>query len=112
MSTVTESHNVDAQHGASASHDEHAPKPNSYYIKIAIFLAVLTAIETATYWVDFGPFFLPVLLSLMVIKFFTVVLLFMHLKDDAKVFGLLFYSGLALAVFVYLGALLTFRFFG
>ena len=47
----------------------------------------------------------------MTIKFVTVVSLFMHLKFDNKLFSWLFYSGLLLAVFVYLAALMTFRFF-
>ena len=51
------------------------------------------------------------LLILMAIKFVTVVSLFMHLRFDNKIFSWLFYSGLFLAVFVYVVALLTFRFF-
>ncbi len=35
----------------------------------------------------------------------------MHLKFDNKIFSCLFYSGLILAIVVYLVALLTFRFF-
>ena len=75
-------------------------------------LAGLTALETSTYWVDFGPLFMPALLIMMTIKFFMVVLLFMHLKFDNRLFGVLFYAGLFLAVFVYIAALATFRFFG
>ena len=89
----------------------HGPHPDSYYIKIAVILAVFTAIETSTYWIDFGPFFLPVLIILMVIKFVVVVSFFMHLKFDNKLFSYLFYAGLLLAVFVYVGALATFRLF-
>jgi cytochrome c oxidase subunit 4 len=47
----------------------------------------------------------------MVIKFTTVVSLFMHLRFDNKIFSWLFYTGLFLAIFVYTAALLTFRFF-
>ena len=39
----------------------------------------------------------------MAVKFFTVVLFFMHIKFDNKIFGRLFYIGLGLAVFVYIG---------
>jgi cytochrome c oxidase subunit 4 len=35
----------------------------------------------------------------------------MHLKFDNKIFSYLFYSGLILAVSVYIVALMTFRFF-
>jgi cytochrome c oxidase subunit 4 len=93
-----------------AVHAEH--KPTSYYVMVALILAGLTALETSTYWIDFGPLFLPALLTMMVIKFFMVVLLFMHLKFDNKLFSVLFYAGLFLAVFVYLVALATFQFFG
>jgi cytochrome c oxidase subunit IV len=86
-------------------------KPTSYYVTVALILAAITAVETATYWIDFGPLFLPVLLSLMTVKFFMVVMLFMHLKFDNKVFWYLFLTGLGLAVMVYVGALLTLEFF-
>jgi cytochrome c oxidase subunit IV len=90
---------------------QHAHKPTSYYVTVALILAGLTALETSTYWVDFGPLFMPALLIMMTIKFFMVVLLFMHLKFDNRLFGLLFYAGLALALGVYIVALLTFEFF-
>ena len=48
---------------------------------------------------------------MMAVKFFTVVLYFMHLKYDNVLFKRLFYSGLFLALFVYIVALLTFHFF-
>ena len=41
----------------------------------------------------------------MAIKFLTVVSFFMHLKFDNKMFSCLFYSGLFLAVCVYVAAL-------
>ena len=93
-----------------AVHAEH--KSTSYYVKVALILAFLTALETSTYWIDFGPLFMPALLIMMTIKFFMVVLLFMHLKFDNKLFSVMFYAGLFLAVFVYIAALATFRFFG
>ena len=63
-------------------------------------------------YIDVGPLFLPALLILMAVKFFTVVSYFMHLKFDNKLFSLLFYTGLVLAVVVYCAALATFHFFG
>lgn len=100
---------VDAGHDAHGEHAEH--KPDSYYIKVALILAVLTALETSTYWVDFGPFFMPALMIMMALKFFMVVSLFMHLKFDNKLFSYLFYSGLVLAIGVYVAFLATFHFF-
>ena len=58
-----------------------------------------------------GNAFLPLLLILMAIKFVLVVLFFMHLKFDAKIFGRLFWAGFFLAVTVYIAALATFKFF-
>lgn len=112
MSTTTE-HDTSAtgDHAHDAAEHEHDHKPNSYYVKIALILAVITALETSTYWIDFGPFFLPSLLIMMALKFVMVVSYFMHLKWDSKIFSWLFYSGLFLAVGVYVAFLATFRFF-
>ena len=66
------------------------------YVQLAIALAIVTAIEVAlSYMVDdLGAFFLPLLLMLMVVKFFAVVMYFMHLKFDNRLFSMLFYIGL------------------
>lgn len=101
MSTATETHEETHEHGMS----------DSGYIKIALILAAITALEVSTYYVDFGPLFLPSLLIMMVVKFFMVVSYFMHLKFDNKIFSLMFYIGLGLAMFVYFAALATFKFF-
>ena len=107
MSTATEH----ATHADHAEHGESHGASDKQYIVIAIILAVLTAIEVSTYYVDFGPLFMPTLLILMVVKFVIVVSYFMHLKFDNKLFSWLFYSGLFLAIAVYVGALATFKFF-
>ena len=99
MSTETQSQ--DHEHGMS----------DAGYIKIALILAAITALEVSTYYVDFGPLFMPSLMIMMVVKFVMVVSYFMHLKFDSKIFSLLFYTGLGLALFVYIVALATFKFF-
>ncbi|MFZ9427506.1 MAG: cytochrome C oxidase subunit IV family protein [Ilumatobacteraceae bacterium] len=109
MSTATE-HNTDADHG-SAHSEEHHGASDKQYIVIALILAALTAIEVSTYYVDFGPLFMPTLFILMIVKFIVVVSYFMHLKFDNKLFSYLFYTGLILALAVYVGALSTFKFF-
>lgn len=81
------------------------------YIAIAAILAAITGAEVLASYLDLGPVFIPLLLFMMAVKFLTVVLYFMHLKFDNKIFKRLFYTGLILAMFVYVGALLTFRFF-
>ncbi len=100
------------EHDEHIGHEEHgAHKPNSFYIKVAVALAIVTAVEVGLYYLDLGKLFMPTLLILMVVKFVTVVSLFMHLRFDHKMFSWLFYSGLFLALFVYLAALTTFQFF-
>lgn len=105
MSTVTE--HIEP----TEAHDEHQGLSDRQYVYVALILAALTATEVSTYFVDFGPLFMPVLLVLMVVKFVTVVSYFMHLKFDNKLFSYLFYSGLILAISVYIGFLATFKFF-
>jgi len=83
------------------------------FVYLALGLAVITAIEVLlSYMVDdLGALFLPLLLGLMLVKFFSVVSYFMHLKFDNRLFSLMFYLGLGLAVTVYMIALFTFKFF-
>jgi len=83
------------------------------FVYLALGLAMITAIEVLlSYMVDdLGALFLPLLLTLMLIKFFSVVSYFMHLKFDNRLFSLMFYMGLGLAVTVYMIALFTFKFF-
>ena len=101
MSAATEQHTESHDHGMT----------DAGYIKIALMLAAITALEVSTYYIDFGPLFLPSLLIMMVVKFVMVVSYFMHLKFDNKIFSFLFYVGLALALFCYIVALATFKFF-
>ena len=110
MSATTE-HAEHAEHAAEA-HEHHTPS-DRYFIKIAIILAVVTALETSTYWWPKSLETVGVisLLIMMTIKFFMIVMVFMHLKFDSKIFSLMFYTGLVLAVGVYMVFLFTFQFF-
>jgi len=87
------------------------------YVYIAIFLAVVTAVEVMTYvapdfpgwkWGD-GVGLVVVLMVLMAVKFWTVAWYFMHLKFDSRVLTAVFYAGLVLAVCVYLAMMTAFR---
>jgi cytochrome c oxidase subunit 4 len=113
MTTVEHAHDEQAHdaHGHGDAHEEHWT--DLKYIQLAIGLAVITALEVALSYMgdSMGKAFLPLLLILMAIKFFAVVLFFMHLKFDSRLFSLLFYMGLVLAVGVYIVALFTFQFF-
>ena len=94
------------------THEEHGLSDLGY-VKIAIALAIVTAIEVAlSYTQDqLGALFLPLLLILMGVKFFSVVLYFMHLKFDNRLFSLMFYLGMVLAVGCYGVALASMHFF-
>lgn len=113
MTTIEHTPDAHDAHDAHGAHDEGGHWSDLKYVQLAIALAVVTAIEVAlSYMVDdLGAAFLPLLLLLMLVKFFAVVMFFMHLKFDNRLFGVLFYMGLGLAVFVYMVALFTFRFF-
>jgi len=94
-----------------SAHEAEHPR-DVLYIKVAAALFVLTGLEVYTSYAHWlGGAFLPILLTLMAIKFVLVVLFFMHLKFDAKIFGRLFWTGFFLAVAVYSVALATFHFF-
>jgi cytochrome c oxidase subunit IV len=103
MSTETvEHHSTEADHGWS----------DAKYVQLAIILAIITGLEVYASYADWlGPAFIPALIIMMVVKFVAVVLFFMHLKFDNKIFSWLFYGGLGLAVGVYVATLVTFQFF-
>ena len=96
---------------ATSMHEAEHGMSNAGYVRIAVILAAITGLEVSTYYVDFGPFFMPALMIMMVIKFLMVVSYFMHLKFDNRLFSWLFYAGLILAITVYVIALSTFKFF-
>jgi cytochrome c oxidase subunit IV len=80
------------------------------YVQIAVILAVITAAEVSTYFVDFGDFMLPALMVMMVAKFALVIMFFMHLRFDHKLFSWVFVSGIVTAVLVYIAAITTFEY--
>ena len=72
----------------------------AFYWVIAAILAVLTAMEVGAYYMDLGSIEVPLLLLLSGVKFALVVMFFMHLKFDSKVFSGVFLAGLVLALFM------------
>jgi len=90
-----------------AGHAAH-PSPRQY-VRIGVVLAVLTALEVATYYVDIShAILIPSLYVLAVVKFVLVVLWFMHLRFDDRRFARFFVMGLAGASTLYLVVLLLF----
>ena len=71
-------------------------RPN--YLFIFIALAVFTLIETLVSYVQQEAIKFPTLVVLSVVKAVLVLLYFMHLKFDAKVFRYLFTGGCVLSI--------------
>ena len=71
-------------------------RPN--YLLIFILLAAFTLIETLVSYVQQEAIKFPTLVVLSVVKAVLVLMYFMHLKFDSKVFSYLFIAGCVLAV--------------
>ena len=71
------------------------------YLRVAMILVILTAIEVGVFYIDaIKPAFLAIFLLLSVAKFCLVILFYMHLKFDSRLFSGVFIGGLMLAVAV------------
>ena len=76
------------------------------YLKVASILAAVTAAEVAMLYVDaLSTFLFPILLILSAVKFALVVMFYMHLKFDHRLFSWVFVGCLFLAGFVMLSLL-------
>ena len=82
-----------------------------FYWMIAGILTVITGVEVTIFYIEaMAPVLVPVLLVLSTAKFALVVMFFMHLKADSKVFTVLFLAGLSLAVFVVVMMIILYQF--
>jgi cytochrome c oxidase subunit 4 len=80
------------------------------YIKVAMVLALITGAEVAVYYVkSLAGLLVPILVVFSTIKFSMVVLWFMHLRFDSRLFRRLFVTGIALAFFCFIIVLSTFH---
>ena len=91
-------------------HAEAHHPPDSFYVKVALWLGLVTAIEIAVSYIDIPDW--AIILSLVVlgaIKFIAVVAYFMHLKYDDKLLRKPFIAGIVTALAVYTIVLLAFK---
>ena len=100
------------EHGADggAVHTGH-PTPATYF-KIAMILSALTAVEVAIFYItplSYG--IIPILAVLSIGKFALVVLYYMHLKFDSKVFSGMFFFGMFVATGVIFALMALFNWF-
>jgi cytochrome c oxidase subunit IV len=78
-------------------HGEHASIGT--YVKVAVILSVITALEFAVIYIRrLTPILIPLLLTLSAGKFALVVMFFMHLRYDRRSLTLLFVAPLVLAL--------------
>jgi len=76
---------------------EAAPR-RANYLGIFIILIVLTLVETLVSYVQQETIKFPVLIILSVIKAVLVLLYFMHLKFDSRLYTYLFIAGCVLVI--------------
>jgi cytochrome c oxidase subunit 4 len=68
------------------------------YVRVAVVLTVVTALEFACIYIGaVRPVLVPILLVLSALKFALVVLFFMHLNYDSRVLTTLFVGPLVIA---------------
>ena len=96
-------------HGqAGPSHEDHAALGEVHehptwptYKWVALILTVITVIEVWVYYIPSfvaSPLFIPFLLIMSAVKFAIVVLFYMHLKYDHRLFRALFTGPLIVAM--------------
>ena len=105
---MSEQRVVEQAHGAG----EHAHPGPGTYLLIGVILFFLTALEVAVIYIpsiaQVPLLLIPILMVLMTIKFALVVLFFMHLKFDNRLFASLFTAPLLIAVCVTLALMALF----
>lgn len=88
---------------------EPAHPPIRTYLVVAAVLAVITAVEISVFYITWlVRFLVPILLVLSAAKFALVVMFFMHLRFDSRIFAGLFVGPLAIAVAIVLALMALF----
>ena len=92
-------HHANVDHAAMGIEKEH-PTWSTYW-KVALILTLITALEVWIYYIPSfvaSRAFVPVLLILSAVKFATVLLFYMHLRYDHRLFRVLFTGPLIIAM--------------
>jgi cytochrome c oxidase subunit 4 len=102
-------HHANVDHAAMGIEKEH-PTWSTYW-KVAVVLTLITVVEVWIYYIPAitsSRLFVPMLLIMSAVKFATVVLFYMHLRYDHKLFRALFTGPLIIAAFTLLGLMFLF----
>lgn len=110
MSSDVSTHGADGGHAA--GHDAHGNHPTTgFYWMIGIILAVLTFVEVAVYYIEaFASVEVPLLVTLSTAKVILVMMFFMHLKFDSRVFTWVLMAGVVLATFMVSAMVIIYNF--
>lgn len=109
--TADHSHSTALPHAADDHHEVHAHPTWKTYRWIALILAVITVGEVWAYYLPAfvaSRGFVPTLLILSGVKFAIVVMFYMHLKYDHKLFRALFTGPLMIAAITLIALMFLF----
>ena len=113
-------HKDSAPHGAQGGHaggahapghDAHAHPTWNQYKWVALILTLITVVEVWIYYIPSfvaSKLFVPSLLIMSAVKFAIVVMFYMHLKYDHKLFRVLFTGPLIIAMMTLIGLMFLF----
>jgi len=94
-----------------SAHAEEGHPQSAEYVKIAVILSAITALEVLVYYLSALRGVLPVILIVLSsVKFSLVVMYYMHLKFDHPLFTTMFLFGLVTAIFTIIAFLAFFGF--
>lgn len=97
-------------HDQGHGHGSGGHASTKFYWAVGAILTVITAVEVAIFYIPaLESVLVPVLLTLSTAKFVIVVMFFMHLKSDSKIFSGVFLAGLVLAAFMTTALIVLFK---
>lgn len=97
-------------HAQGGAHGEHSHPGAKQYLVIAAILTIITALEVAVFYIPaLASALLYILLVLSAGKFALVVMYYMHLKHDSRIFSGVFFAPMALAVGVVIALIILFK---
>jgi cytochrome c oxidase subunit 4 len=105
-------HDAVAAHGHGGHEGDHGHHPTAkLYVMIGLLLTAITALEVSAYYIpawEGSPIYVPSMLLLSAIKFIVVVMFYMHLKYDHKLFRALFTGPFVIAFATLFGLMFLF----
>lgn len=105
-----EAHRSVAEDAHELAHSAHNHPGAGFYVLIAVILTIITAVEVAVFYIPALKNLLGlILIVLSAAKFIMVVMFYMHLKFDSRIFTMVFLAPLVLAILVIISLILLFK---